>query len=815
MRTILLFLACLISGMLTAQTIDNPTFKVRTGSTTNITRIERTPEVTKLFIHAIFRPHWWIMEEGSSYLVDVASGTKYPFVKAEGIELKKKTFMPDSGEMDYVLHFAPLPKTTATIHLLNPEDTEGNTYDISLVPAGKTKKNLLAAVKGNWYKADNSNNWEYGIYDSISILQNRIFTNTSIRQKGKRIEMTVNDKQNGNTATLTLVPQKNGNLLISLNGESERTYTRQKSTLPVIAPEEDFTEFLKKDTAYLQGYIDGYDPRLNFETGLVYLNNTFNREDFPTVIKIHPDGCFEGKFVLNHPIESALALNRIWIPFYIEPGQTLTMYIDWEAILAYNRARNYDLPIKNIEYMGPYATLSQMYQSHYGLFRYPYEQLEKDQKTLTPDQFKESMQPIFAQWNQTCDSLAKIYASSAKAVHLLKNKKALKQGGTLFEFLMSRDYYAKQDTANLVLKVKEDDSYYNFLKDIPINDEVMLTDNSCDIFINRFEYMNPLRRKAALQRDSIDMSYPAKSLLTFFKEKGIKLSSEQEELRVQQEKLAGKTVRQPIGVLQKTSQIISELYQKEKDLLKEYYKLYPVVMPKQTDEEKDMLFFNNNKNDFAYKDSIVGLLSGQANSLFMQTAMVRELDFKLKNYKTRKWAEIHVNSLSKQLTYPILITESQRLLNKIHPENALAKSYQLPTGKAAEVFRNIIKAHAGKVLFVDFWATSCGPCRAGIEATAQLRTKYKDHLDFQFVYITSEKESPQTAYDSYVAKNLKGEASYRVSETEFNYLRELFKFNGIPHYELVEKDGSISTSCPGSWNLEGYLEQRFETTKPL
>ena len=43
-------------------------------------------------------------------------------------------------------------------------------------------------------------------------------------------------------------------------------------------------------------------------------------------------------------------------------------------------------------------------------------------------------------------------------------------GNAFFDFAMSRDYYAKQDTANQALKVKEDDSYYDFLKEMPLDD---------------------------------------------------------------------------------------------------------------------------------------------------------------------------------------------------------------------------------------------------------------------------------------------------------------------------------------------------------
>ena len=39
----------------------------------------------------------------------------------------------------------------------------------------------------------------------------------------------------------------------------------------------------------------------------------------------------------------------------------------------------------------------------------------------------------------------KIYQPSLKAVHLIKNKVDLQAGSMLFDFLMSRDYYAKQE----------------------------------------------------------------------------------------------------------------------------------------------------------------------------------------------------------------------------------------------------------------------------------------------------------------------------------------------------------------------------------
>ena len=590
MKTILLCMMLMLSGMLTAQTIDNPPFKARSGSIGNITRIERTPEGTRVYIHAIFRPHWWIKEEGDSYLEDAATGKKYQFKSAEGIELNKEVYMPDSGEMDYVLTFEALPEETQVIHLLSPSDTEGNTYDISLVPQTDKTVSPLVAIKGNWFKTDDLNAWEYGIYDSVTIMNNRIFTNETVRKKGKRIEITVKDKQNGETRTLLVTPQKDGNCKIQANGEKEQLYTRQKETTKTIAADTGFQQFFHTDTTCLQGYIDGYDRRLGFDTGLIYLSNIITREDYPTVIQIDEDGSFLCKFVIKHPVEQSVTLGNNWIPFYIEPGQTLTMYIDWEALLARSRARDYYFPIKNIAYMGPSAPLSYLLKEFSSLIPYRYEDLSNSRNKLTPSQYKEHMKPFIAQWEHTADSVIQICQPSAKAVRLIKNKTNLQAGGLFFDFLMSRDYYAKQDTANQALKVQEDDSYYDFLNKMPLNDEAVLADANASTFINRFEYMNAFRKAygqqyATAPTDTITYTYPEKPLLTFFKEKGVKMNAEQEAIRLKHEKLAGTTVKITLKELQEENEKVKDLFEKEEKLISEYVEKH--VKNEQSEESKE------------------------------------------------------------------------------------------------------------------------------------------------------------------------------------------------------------------------------------
>ena len=94
-------------------------------------------------------------------------------------------------------------------------------------------------------------------------------------------------------------------------------------------------------------------------------------------------------------------------------------------------------------------------------------------------------------------------------------------------------------------------------------------------------------------------------------------------------------------------------------------------------------------------------------------------------------------------------------------------------------------------MMLDFWSTSCGPCRANIEATEAIREELRKNPELAFVFITSDEESPETVYNEYVEKHLKNDYTFRLPKDEYVLLRELFQFNGIPHYEILDKQGDV------------------------
>jgi len=170
---------------------------------------------------------------------------------------------------------------------------------------------------------------------------------------------------------------------------------------------------------------------------------------------------------------------------------------------------------------------------------------------------------------------------------------------------------------------------------------------------------------------------------------------------------------------------------------------------------------------------------------------IRSLDFtfrqQLKDDKEEAWKVL--TALTSDIPESFLRKEADRLFLKYFPEEQRA-AYELPDTYEAKIFKDLIAPFKGKALLVDFWSTTCGPCVYNIKQDKTLREKYIDSPDVDFVFITAENESPLNEYEKFVAEQ-ELTHTFRLNADQYRYLRQLFRFNGIPHYVLVDREGKI------------------------
>ena len=138
---------------------------------------------------------------------------------------------------------------------------------------------------------------------------------------------------------------------------------------------------------------------------------------------------------------------------------------------------------------------------------------------------------------------------------------------------------------------------------------------------------------------------------------------------------------------------------------------------------------------------------------------------------------------------------------------------QLPYSPAAEMIRTLADKYPGKFLFIDFWGMSCGPCRAAIQQSKELRAEIAKRDDVKLIFIAEENTPDGSeAYKKYVAEWLAGEEAVCVSNADFSRLQEMFEFNGIPHYETITPDCNRVSE---DYRLRGYenFDGQFEKLK--
>jgi len=104
--------------------------------------------------------------------------------------------------------------------------------------------------------------------------------------------------------------------------------------------------------------------------------------------------------------------------------------------------------------------------------------------------------------------------------------------------------------------------------------------------------------------------------------------------------------------------------------------------------------------------------------------------------------------------------------------------------------KSIISNLKGKLIYVDFWASWCAPCRAAMPASRKLQDDFDDK-DIAFIYI-----SIDTDFDKWRNASIEDNLSLNKNNLlALNYPAADFyqnlKLNTIPRYILFDKNGEL------------------------
>lgn len=528
-----------------------------------------------------------------------------------------------------------------------------------------------------------------------------------------------------------------------------------------------------------KGVISGYDPRTCGDNIMMYDEDELTSTEKPIAIQINTDGSFETELSMRMPkyINLALGNHSYFKNLYFEPGRNLSVFIDLENDKTYYGG---ELGLINEqleeapEFWG-YRSIPELTDS-----------VAMDQAIRMIESKHETYQKIKNEFLNRDD----IHPFVKK---LVNNEELSGMICTMLDHDMTIRFSKKGNQ-------EKPDVFWKYIRDNMENPIFPRTSRYSTI-INRMMFINPV---------NVAMEYPTiigDRGLDYLKNNGFKLTDEEERLRSWIEEHDGEErwlTRDSVNLINSSP-----------------YKVIKRCGGSAEHEGKvDELLRNQATSEEGY---------GRAEARHVIRTARAIADYYGSENAPLWWQIMKASSLGGSSMSPEKLKQrvALHLLSQLKDNsaitydgiyNALYDFYMsaytpmaLPDNETGRLVKSMIEPYKGKYVMMDLWATSCGPCRSYIMQTHEFRQKNANNPNFAIVFVTEDSLSPKEHYDEFVGKYMRGEDSHYISSSQYHRLRELFAFNGIPHYVMFDRDGNLISKDFFGYSLQGFLKRNGVT----
>lgn len=107
-----------------------------------------------------------------------------------------------------------------------------------------------------------------------------------------------------------------------------------------------------------------------------------------------------------------------------------------------------------------------------------------------------------------------------------------------------------------------------------------------------------------------------------------------------------------------------------------------------------------------------------------------------------------------------------------------------------------------KPIFINFWATWCGPCVGEMGELQKVYEEYKNSVDFVMINCGETKET----IENFLVENM-GEYTFPIGYDEDNAISDKFNIMAIPTTFVVDKNKNISKKLVGANSYENFKNE--------
>lgn len=182
---------------------------------------------------------------------------------------------------------------------------------------------------------------------------------------------------------------------------------------------------------------------------------------------------------------------------------------------------------------------------------------------------------------------------------------------------------------------------------------------------------------------------------------------------------------------------------------------------------------------------LVGFEAGPYYDILVANAYARQLNEEVKPLTEKQKKNIE-NYWKNGEIAKILLRKNQQVVELNKVKTAVVVNDIVSVSKE-KVIETILSKNKGKVVFIDLWATWCGPCLKAMNDFRSTKGEFHDK-NVAFVYLTNG-SSPKKLWEEKI-KGIGGE-QYYLNSTQWEYMMDQFGFEYIPSYLLYNKEGVL------------------------
>lgn len=771
-----------VQSLFSQKIIENPRNAFSTVPELKITKIELNDTSTVCHFEYSNFPNVSFSVPKRTYILPEGSDEKLFVTYAENLTLNQQVVIPASGVVNYTLFFPKINPLTPSLEF-GEANKGGNwfIYEIELIK--QPYKGLIAEeLIGYWYASDGSKELIVALFDTMAVYNSQAWSYKSVKHENNQLKFVLANNTGKLNINATIVDEKT--ILLGTTATNQvklNNYPIEVANYsnPNNKP---FAEPIlsKNGQATYKGFIRNYNTKyIEQKTGQLHVNNVLTGNQTSHVVKIENDGTFSISFPVAYPVQIYSKMPMSNEPIFVEPGKETFHIID-----PVNTQSNY--------FMGEMALVNTNLMDLKKIRHFDYSIMGDTILQLTPEQFRAYCFQTMERELADLKSMESKQYISPKAIQIMKMNISYGALSKAMEYKWI--YESAYRTKNKIPREQRD-----FKIDIPVMDSAyfkpLITNellnnplapasNSYDSYINRVKYNEHFRTTEKFK--------PLKIVNELAKKGIIQLSNEEQVVIDKEDELNESTSERMMDN--------QEQHKAHQEATMAIFNKYKTDISEYINSERDNIRIEKLKQLF-------GVEKGLATDIMTSQDLCRKIVEEASPMEDDA-LKLATNNFSTPFFADYIAAQNELTKERIKA-NKLKTGYSVnltPNVDADRLFEAMMEKYKGKVVFIDFWATWCGPCRSANERIKPLKEELEGK-DIVFVYITGP-SSPEGTWNNMIP-DINGE-HYRVNEDEWSNLSNKFNVRGIPHYVLVDKMGAVAKNNGMPTHNLAALKSMFE-----